>query len=108
LRLFNAVAMLNLIFECEVWGPWALQPDMVEQPAQNIVEQVRLSFLKVMLGLEQSLPHWRWNVCTKLGMCLLQIFVARQQVLLMFMHASLTTYLRSLPAWAGAGLQGGG
>jgi hypothetical protein len=78
LRLFNAIAMPNLTFGCEVWGPWALQSDMVEHPAQSVVEQVRLSFLRVMLALKSSTPTW--SVYRELGMYPLQIFIARQLV----------------------------
>ena len=78
LRLFNAVAMPNLTFGCEVWGPWALQCDMVEKPSQNVVEQVRLSFLRVLLALKSSTPAW--CMFREVGMYPLQIFVARQLV----------------------------
>jgi Reverse transcriptase (RNA-dependent DNA polymerase)/Endonuclease-reverse transcriptase len=82
LRLFNAVALPNLTFGCEVWGPWMLSSDWASKAFQSKIEQVRLSFIRVLLSLKSSTPAW--NVYRELGAYPLQIFVARQ--LIKFIH----------------------
>ena len=78
LRLFNAVALPNLTFGCEVWGPWILCTDWSSKAFQSKIEQVRLSFLRVLLSLKSSTPAW--NVYRELGMYPLQVFVVRQMI----------------------------
>jgi hypothetical protein len=91
LRLFDNVVMPNLTFGCEVWGPWILhcpeQEDLAhatwlssfhERPAENLVDQVRLSFARTLLSLPSRSPVW--NTLRELGWYPLQVFVARQLV----------------------------
>jgi hypothetical protein len=78
LRLFNAVALPNLSFGCEVWGPWLLSSDWTNKAFQSKIEQVRLSFMRVLLSLKSSTPAW--NVYRELGMYPLQVFVTRQLI----------------------------
>jgi hypothetical protein len=89
LRLFESVVVPNLTFGCEVWGPWILHTadatshDMWlhgfhEHPAQNVVDQVRMSFARCLLGLPSSTPVW--NILRELGWYPLQVYVARQLV----------------------------
>jgi hypothetical protein len=77
LRLFDAVVLPNLTFACEIWGPWVLHIDgaanlcdtwlqgFYEHPAQNIVDQVRMSFARALLGLPSGTPLW--NTLRELG-----------------------------------------
>jgi len=58
LMLFQAVVLPNLTFGCEVWGPWFLQPNIRDGAFQNELEHVRLSFLRMLLGLKSSTPLW--------------------------------------------------
>jgi hypothetical protein len=78
LRLFNAVVLPNLSFGCEVWGPWMLFADLQNKAFQSNIEQVRLSFFRVLLSLKSSTPSW--NVYRELGAYPMQVFVARQLV----------------------------
>lgn len=78
LRLFNAVALPNISFGCEVWGPWLLSSDWANTAFQSKIEQVRLSFMRVLLSLKSSTPSW--NVYRELGAYPLQVFVARQLI----------------------------
>lgn len=61
-----------------MWGPWFLSADIGNKAFQSNSEQVRLSFLRVLLSLKSSTPSW--NVYRELGAYPLQIFVARQLV----------------------------
>jgi hypothetical protein len=104
LRLFHAVVIPNMSFGCAVWGPWALQSDMVQQPAQNVVELVCLLFLRVLLALKSSTPTWTRD--RELGMYPLQMFVlmfARQLVRfinkLWTMHENTWARQAMLEAW---------
>jgi hypothetical protein len=67
LRLLNAVALPNLSFGCEVWTPWLLSSDWSNKAFQSKIEQVRLSFVRVLLSLKSSTPAWNvyrepWDV----------------------------------------------
>jgi len=78
LLLFQAVVLPNLTFGCEVWGPWFLHTDFSDRLFDNRLERVRISFLRVLLGLKSSTPSW--NVLREVGWYPLQLFVARQLV----------------------------
>jgi hypothetical protein len=78
LRLFNAVVLPNLSFGCEVWGPWMLFADIQNKAFQSKIEQVKLSFFRVLLSLKSSTPSW--SVYRELGAYPMQVFVARQLV----------------------------
>jgi hypothetical protein len=78
LLLFQAIVLPNLTFGCEVWGPWFLHHNFADGVFQNDLERVRLSFLRVLLGLKSSTPAW--NIIREVGWYPLQIFVARQLV----------------------------
>jgi hypothetical protein len=79
LLLFQAIVLPNLTFGCEIWGPWILQADFAADTAfTNAIERVRMSFLRVLLGLKSSTPGW--NVIREVGWYPLQVFVARQLV----------------------------
>jgi hypothetical protein len=89
LRLFETVVMPNLTFGCEVWGPWILYTKacpagrewwhcFTQDATSNVVEQMRLSFARTLLGLKSSTPVW--NVFRELGWYPLQIYVAQQLV----------------------------
>ena len=65
-------------FGCEVWGPWILTCDIPKEAFQNSIEQVRLSFNRVLLSLKSFTPSW--NVYRELGVYPLQVFVARQLI----------------------------
>lgn len=78
LKLFSSLVMPNLTFACEVWGPWILHADLAGKAFENTVEQTRLSFARVLLGLKTSVPSW--NVYRELGWYPLMVYVARQVV----------------------------
>jgi hypothetical protein len=48
LRLFNAIVVPNLMFGCEVWGPWLLSSDWQNKAFEGgKIEQVsRLSVIR--------------------------------------------------------------
>jgi hypothetical protein len=78
LKLFQAIVLPNLTFGVEAWGPWFLHCDFADGVFQNDLERVRLSFLRVLLGLKSSSPAW--NTIREVGWYPLQVFVARQLV----------------------------
>jgi hypothetical protein len=78
LLLFQAIVLPNLTFGCEAWGPWILHADFSEGVFSNALDKVRLSFLRVLLGLKSSTPSW--NIIREVGWYPVQVFVARQLV----------------------------
>jgi hypothetical protein len=49
-----------------------------DHPARNVVDQVRMSFARTLLGLPSGTPIW--NILRELGWYPLQVYVARQLV----------------------------
>lgn len=78
LKLFEGLVFPNLAFGCEVWGPWLLHTDFANKAFESVVEQVRLSFARVTLGLKSSTPSW--NVYRELGWYPMHVYIARQLV----------------------------
>jgi hypothetical protein len=101
LLLFQAIVLPNLTFGCEVWGPWFLHADFGNNAFSNALEKVRLSFLRLLLGLKSSTPSW--NIIREVGWYPLQVFVARQLVRWMnklwSMHASTVARQAMLECW---------
>lgn len=75
-RLFDAIALPNIAFGCEVWGPWFLQPNLRDHSFDNPVEKVRLNFYKLLLQLRSSTTNW--CIYRELGVYPLQLYIARQ------------------------------